>query len=201
MNKKELCEISVNLKEEIKQATEARSEPNDPLRIKVYHSDHAFEVLRRWLGGGPISQKDATQGLAEELHQLMDAHELGEMLNTSHFQDLVMDAIISLVIKSGHHFVIAKLAPPRAKGFPSKTSKLRQLLADWIAYGDFDSQRSNATQLPKDGDFNRLLAMTFVTRKITGFPTAPYMTNPCEYHVHRKMKPCPPSKVKQEMKE
>lgn len=121
---------------------------------------------------------------------------MGELLDASDFQDEVVDCIVRIVVEHGHKFTIGRLSPPKVKDFPSRTSKMRELLADWIAYGEFDDQRSNASQLPKDNEFTRLLVATFVERKIMGAPAAPYLTNPCKYHAHRKTEPCSAEKIK-----
>ncbi|KAK4507252.1 hypothetical protein PRZ48_000987 [Zasmidium cellare] len=199
LDKQLLYQVSADFAQRI--TTRLKEEPAEPLVVRVPHSEPAFEVLKRWLYGGPVRQQDATLGLAEELHVLMDAHSVGEVLNTSEFQDEVVDAIIKIVMEHGHKFTIARLSPPKVKGFPARTSKLRELLADWIAYGEFDEGRSDSAQLPKDGDFSRLLAATFVERKIARESEAPWVTGPCKYHVHRKTAVCPSKGIKTEAKD
>lgn len=195
IDKKLLWNISADFKQKIFLKITVTS-PTEPLVIKVSHSQPAIEVLKPWLYGGRIRQQDATLGLAEELHVLMEAHAVGEGLHASDFQDEVVDAAINIAIEHGHKFTIGRLSPPKVKDFPSRTSKMRELLADWIAYGEFDDQRSNASQLPKDSEFTRLLVATFVERKIKDAPAALYLTNPCKYHAHRKTNPCSAEQIR-----
>ncbi|KAF2173179.1 hypothetical protein M409DRAFT_17124 [Zasmidium cellare ATCC 36951] len=171
-----LCEVSAEFGERISERI--KYAPAQPIVVKVPHSEGAFEVVKRWRSSSPAGCHAGFGG-----------------------GDEVMDAIIKLVVEHGHKFTIARLSPPKVKGFPARTSKLRELLADWIAYGEFDDRKSNAGQLPKDNDFCRLLAAPFVERKINGDPAAPFVTRPCKYHVHRKTGVCSSTMVKVEAKD
>lgn len=84
IDRKLLWDISADFKQKIVQKI-VETAPTDPLVIRVPHSQAAIEVLKRWLYGGRIRQQDATLGLAEELHVLMEAHAVGEVLDASDF--------------------------------------------------------------------------------------------------------------------
>jgi hypothetical protein len=184
-----------------------------PLNLNIDHD--AFTVFALWLQGGRIHVPEGDDnGFATDLYLLMRAHAAGEALGASIFADMVIDEIIGELTYDGSCHCddqSQKSLDSEAADAQAKTHDLeillqaaaaiwppgslgRDLLVDWYVHSVASKlQNLSAEAVVEIGDLD-LAARCMVLgkerqmlRELGEIARAPYLSDPCRYHEHRRL--------------
>ncbi|KAK3082156.1 hypothetical protein LTS18_001996 [Coniosporium uncinatum] len=114
---------------------------------------------------------------------LAKAYILGETLQDDHFEDTVLDAIVSLFLHPAHTW--APEATPVIYAGTAPGSSARKLVVDFYTYASKPTWFSEHAQQHHPEDFLHDLCLSFVKQK-NGLlnPDAPFQNRTCVYHSH-----------------